>query len=148
MCLIIKHWIDHFEIYQGHSLSWSIFHPTISNANWAGCLDNKRSTSGLRVFYWPQSLSFVAPRNSPLFQYSIEAEYHSLGTTIAYIHWLLPLHLDLDIHIPQQLQLHCDKVRINYLSSSPVLHARTKHEVYGHLFKEELQWCSSHCVHD
>jgi hypothetical protein len=59
-------------IFQNSSSSLLI---TFLDADWAGCLDDKRSTYGYVVFFGPNLISWSARKQATVSRFSTEAEY-------------------------------------------------------------------------
>ena len=69
---------------------------------------------------------------------STEAEYKALAVATSEILWLS--YLLQDLHAPPSLTmvLHCDNIGATYMTSNPVLHARTKHIEVDYHFVRDL----------
>lgn len=99
-----------------------------SNADSAGCSDDRRSTSGLCVYFGTSLLSLFVKKQSTVSRSSTESEYRSLAfaaAELASIHHLLN-----DLHIfLSQPPLLCDNQSTLSLSltTNPIFHACTKH---------------------
>ncbi|GJZ24254.1 ribonuclease H-like domain-containing protein [Tanacetum coccineum] len=98
-----------------------------SDADWAGCLTTRRSTSGYCIFLGNNLLSWSAKRQPTLSQSSAEAEYRGVANAVAETCWLRNLLRELHTPLSSATLVYCDNVSAVYLSCNPVQHQCTKH---------------------
>jgi hypothetical protein len=110
-----------------------------TDADWAGCLDTRRSTSGYAVFLGDNLVSWSSKRQPVDSRPSTEAEYRAVANGVAEAAWLRQLLQELHSPLAMSTLVFYDNVRAVYLSTNPVQHQRTKHvEIDLHFVRERV----------
>jgi len=110
-----------------------------SDADWAGCPDTRRSTSGYCVYLGDSLVSWSSKRQQTVSRSSAEAEYRGVANAAVECCWIRNLLHELHVHINKATVIYCDNISAVYLSENPVHHRRTKHvEIDIHFVREKV----------
>uniref|UniRef100_A0A803NF93 Reverse transcriptase Ty1/copia-type domain-containing protein n=1 Tax=Cannabis sativa TaxID=3483 RepID=A0A803NF93_CANSA len=98
-----------------------------TDADWAGCFDDRKSTSGYCIFFGGNLISWCSKKQTVVARLSTESEYRALALATAEIIWIQSLLTEICIQTPSPSILLCDNLGAGSLASNPVFHAHTKH---------------------
>ena len=119
--------------------SMSTLVSAFSDADWAGNVDDRKSTGDFAVFIGSNLVSWSARKQATVSRSSTESEYKAMANATAELMWVQTLLRELGVKSPQAAKLWCDNLGAKYLSANPVFHARTKHiEVDFHFVRERV----------
>jgi hypothetical protein len=119
-----------------------------SDADWAGCLDTRRSMSGYCIYLGNALVSWSSKRQATVSRSSAEAEYRAVANAVAECIWLRQLLGELYVDVPSATIAYCDNVSAVYMSKNPVHHRRTKHiELDIHFVRERVALGELRVVH-
>ncbi|XP_068655300.1 secreted RxLR effector protein 161-like [Aristolochia californica] len=107
-----------------------------SDADWVGCLDTRRSTTGRCMFLGDALLFWRCKKQDHVYKSSTEAEYRAMPTACSEIVWLRGFLAKLEF-LP--IPLHVDNTSTIQIATNPVFHEHTKHiEVDCHSNRDSL----------
>jgi len=108
-----------------------------SDADWAGCPDTRKSTTGWCMFLGDAPISWKCKKQDSVSKSSTEAEYRSMSAACSEVIWLRGLLSELGFSQAQPTPLHADNTSAIQIAANPIYHERTKHiEVDCHSIRE------------
>lgn len=120
----LKHTVTHgLEIKRSSCTQLTAY----TDADWAGCPDDRKSTSGFCVFLGVNLISWCSKKQPTVSRSSTESEYKAIANAAAELTWLQSLLSELGVFLSSAPNLLCDNIGATYLTSNPLFHARTKH---------------------
>lgn len=109
-----------------------------SDADYAGCLETRRSTSGFAFIFADGIISWSSERQQSVSLSTTESEYIAAAQCVKELVWLRKMLIDiLDID-SFKINLHMDNMSAIRLIKNPEFHKRTKHISVRHHFIREI----------
>ena len=121
---------------------------TYTDADWAGCPDTRKSTSGYGVFLGDNLVSWSSKLQQTVSRSSAEAEYRGVANAVAEACWLRQLLSKLHRPLQRATVVYRDNISAVYLSTNPVQHQHTKHvEIDFHFVRERVAFGDVRVLH-
>nr|GEU89916.1 retrovirus-related Pol polyprotein from transposon TNT 1-94 [Tanacetum cinerariifolium] len=109
------------------------------DADHAGCIDSRKSTSGGTQFLGDKLVSWMSKKQNCTAKSSAEAEYVVLSASCAQVMWMRTQLQDYGFNY-NKIPLYCDSHLAIAISCNPVQHSRTKHiHTRYHFIKEQVE---------
>nr|GFB71148.1 copia protein [Tanacetum cinerariifolium] len=110
-----------------------------SDADYAGCKDTFKSTSGGAQFLGEKLVSWSSKKQDCTALSTVKAEYVSLSACCAQVLWMRKQLTDYGFYF-NKILIYCDSKSAIAISCNPVQHSRTKHiAVRYHFIKEHAK---------
>ncbi|GJW70388.1 retrovirus-related pol polyprotein from transposon TNT 1-94 [Tanacetum coccineum] len=110
-----------------------------SDADHAGCVDTRKSTSGGIQFLGDKLVSWMSKKQNCTAMSSAKAEYVALSASYAQVMWMRTQLQDYGFNY-NKIPLYCDSQSAIAISCNPVQHSRTKHiHTRYHFIKEQVK---------
>ncbi|KAK1590971.1 hypothetical protein Q3G72_000097 [Acer saccharum] len=107
------------------------------DADWAGNIDDRKSTSGDCFYVGNNLVSWSSKKQNSVSLSSSEAEYIAGGSACTQLLWMKQILKDYEIE-QGKMTLYCDNLSAINISKNPVQHSRTKHIDIRHHFIRDL----------
>jgi hypothetical protein len=130
-----------------YSASSSLSLLGFSDADFAGCRVDRKSTSGTCQFLGSSLVSWSSRKQSSVAQSTTEVEYVAAASCCSQLLWITYTLSDFGeecSHVP----LMCDSTSAISVAKNPVLHSRTKHiEVRYHFLRDNVEKGNIDLIH-
>lgn len=108
-----------------------------SDADWAGCVDDRKSTSGGCFLIGNNLVAWHSKKQTSTSLSTAEAEYIAAGSCCTQLLWMKQMLSDYGI-AQTTMVVYCDNKSAIDISKNPVQHSRTKHIDIRHHFIRDL----------
>nr|GEU40496.1 putative reverse transcriptase domain, ribonuclease H-like domain protein [Tanacetum cinerariifolium] len=133
LTLFIRRFVDDILVDSGFELT------EFSDADYAGCKDTFKSTSGGTQFLGEKLVSWSSKKQDYTVLSTAKAEYVSLSACCAQVLWMRTQLTDYGFYF-NKILIYCDSKSAIAISCNPVQHSRTKHiAVRYHFIKEHVE---------
>ncbi|GJS86135.1 copia protein [Tanacetum coccineum] len=109
-----------------------------SDADYAGCKDTFKSTSGGAQFLGEKLVSWSSKKQDCTALSTAEAEYVSLSVCCAQVLWMRTQLTDYGFHF-NKIPIYCDSKSAIAISCNPVQHSRTKTHRCRSLYRKHVE---------
>ena len=110
-----------------------------SDSDWAGCVDDMRSTSGYCFSFGYGIFSGCSKKQEVVAQSTAEVEYVATAAAVNQAIWIRKLMKDLHIEQQEGTQIFVDNQAAISIANNPVFHGKTKHLKIKLYFLRDVQ---------
>eukprot|EP00253_Pinus_taeda_P031842 PITA_31842 len=107
------------------------------DADWAGSVDERKSTSGGAFFMGSRLVSWFSKKQSSIALSTAEAEYVAAASCCTQLLWMMQTLQDYQITCTPPISILCDNTSAIRISKNPVMHSKTKHILIKYHFLRE-----------
>ena len=131
--------MDYRLLYR-HNTSHGMVPQVFVDANWAGDVETRRSTSGYVILIAGAAVSWASRRQPTVASSTTEAEYMAVSEVIKQVIWTRRLVGDLGFKIDEATVIQCDNRGAVFLCANATDHKRMKHiDIKHHFIREKIE---------
>lgn len=98
-----------------------------TDADWAGCVEDKKSTSGGAFFLGNRLVSWLSKKQDYIAQSTAESEYAVATNNCTKVIWMKQMLKDIGVLFEEPIVIYCDNTSTINMSKNLVMHSKTKH---------------------
>ena len=138
----VKRIISYLKGTRTHGILFDGSNPTTvmgyTDADWAGCLDSRRSTTGNIFLSNRGPVAWCSKRQSCTAQSTVEAEYVAASETAKEAIWIKRILPELQLNLEGPIPIYCDNQGTIQLTRNPEQRQKTKHiDLRYHYIREQ-----------
>eukprot|EP00253_Pinus_taeda_P030056 PITA_30056 len=99
----------------------------LTDADWVGSVDDRKSTSGGAFFMGSKLVSWLSKKQRSIALSTVEAEYVVAASCCTQLLWMMQTFQDYQITCTPPISILCDNMSAISISKNPVMHSKTKH---------------------
>jgi hypothetical protein len=96
------------------------------DADWAGCIDDRRSTSGATFYLGECLVSWLRKKQSSVSYLQLSRVYFS-NNMLYTVLWMKQTLIDIQVEYDEPIPIYCDNTSTISISKNPVMHSKMKH---------------------
>lgn len=100
---------------------------TYTDADWASCVDDRKSTSGCAFYLGESLVAWLSKKQTSISLSTSEVEYIAAKTCCTQVMWMKQTLQDMEVSIDEPISIKYDNTSAISISKNPVLHSKTKH---------------------
>jgi hypothetical protein len=93
------------------------------DADWAGCIDDRRSTNGASFYLGECLVSWISKKQSSISLSIAEAEYIAAATCCTQVLWMKKKLTDIQVEYDEPIPIYCDNTSAINISKNSVMHS-------------------------
>eukprot|EP00253_Pinus_taeda_P002577 PITA_02577 len=110
-----------------------------TDADWAGSVDDRKSTSGGAFIMGSRLVSWFSKKQSSISLSTAEVEHVAAASCCTQLLWMIQTLQDFQITCTQFISILCDNTSAISISKNPVMHSKTKHiPIKYHFLREQV----------
>eukprot|EP00253_Pinus_taeda_P027228 PITA_27228 len=112
---------------------------SLTDVDWAGSVDDRKSTSGGAFFMGSRLVSWFSKKQSSIALSIAEVEYVAAASCCTQLLWMVQTLQDFQITCTPPISILCDNTSAISISKNPVMHSKTKHiPIKYHFLREKV----------
>jgi hypothetical protein len=136
---IFRYLIGTSNLYLWYPLESNLDLMGYTDADYAGCLSDRKSTSGMAIYLGPCLVTWASKKQHTVALSTAESEYIAAALTCAQLLWVRQQLQDFGVNI-ECVPIMCDNTSAINISRNPVQHSRTKHiEIRHHFLRDHVE---------
>eukprot|EP00253_Pinus_taeda_P021958 PITA_21958 len=111
----------------------------LTDVDWAGSVDDRKSTSGGAFFMGSGLVSWFSKKQSSVALSTTKAEYVVAASCCTHLLWMMQTLEDFQITCTEPISILCDNTSAISISKNPVMHSKTRHiPIKYHFLREQV----------